>query len=153
MKKIFLLLFLLIAVAVGAYAHPDGRKGPDEKKLKELRDYKIKYLAQEMELKDDQKAKFVEVYEKMSEERRRNFESMRSMERKLKDNASEAEYKELSAKISDCKIKDAQIEKEYDAKFAEFLTQKQIYKMKEAEEKFHRKMMDMHHKRKQEKKK
>ncbi|MDE6559198.1 MAG: hypothetical protein K2K29_04880, partial [Muribaculaceae bacterium] len=135
------------------YAHPDGRRGPDEKKLKELRDYKIKYLAQEMELKEDQKAKFVELYEKMSEEKRKNFESMRSMERRLKKDATEAEYKELSTKISDCRIRDAQIDKEYDARFAEFLSQKQIYKMKEAEEKFHKKMMDMHHKRREERRK
>lgn len=153
MKKILLLFFLLAGFSGMAFAHPDGHPRPDEKKLKELREYKIKYLAQEMELRDDQKAKFIEVYDKMSDEKRKNFESMKAMERKLRKDASEEEYRELSNKISDCKLRDAQIEKEYDAKFAEFLTPKQIYKMKEAEEKFHKKMMEMHHKRRHEKKK
>ena len=153
MKKLILLFILIVATAVSVSAHPDGNRRPDEKKLKEIREYKMKYLAQEMELKDDQKAKFVELYEKMSDEKRKNFESMRDMERRLKKNATEAEYKELSTKISDCRIRDAQIDKEYDAKFAEFLTQKQIYKMKESEEKFRKKMMDMHHKRREERKK
>lgn len=153
MKKFLLLFLILFGFTVVASAHPDGKR-PDPKKLKELRDYKVKYIAQEIELKDDQKAKFVELYEKMSEEKRENFESMRAAEKKLKkSDASEAEYKALSEKITDCRIRDAQIDKEYDTKFAKFLTQKQIYKMKAAEEKFRKKMMDMHLKRKNEKKK
>lgn len=153
MKKLLLLMLMIFGISAGVYAQNPGKKGPDEKKIKEIRDYKIKYLAQEMELKGDQKSKFVELYEKMSDEKIKNFRSMRAMEKRLKDNATEAEYKELTSKISDCRVRDAQIEKEYDAKFAEFLTPKQLYMMKEAEGKFRKKMMDMHHKRKEERKK
>lgn len=158
MKKVLLFLVALLCVGGMAFANPaescappDCR--PDPKKLKELLDYKIKFLAQEMELRDDQKQKFAALYEKMSEEKRANFESMRAAEMKLKENASEAEYKRLSDMISDCRMRDVQIDKEYDAKFATFLSQKQIYKMKEAEDMFRRKMMEMHQKRKHGRKK
>ena len=113
----------------------------------------MKFLAQEMDLKEDQKEKFVELYQKMSEERMQNFRRMRQLEDSLKENASEEDYKKASEGIADLKLADARIEKEYDAKFAKFLSQKQIYKMKEAEEKFRRKMHDMRQKRCGEKKK
>ena len=121
--------------------------------MKEITEYKMKFLAQEMDLKEDQKEKFVELYQKMSEERMQNFRRMRQLEDSLKENASEEDYKKASDGIADLKLADARIEKEYDAKFAKFLSQKQIYKMKEAEEKFRRKMHDMRQKRCGEKKK
>lgn len=152
MKKILLLLIMLVGIAGTAFAHPDGKGRPDPKKLKELRDYKIKYLAQEMELTDEQKPKFVELYEKMSDERMANFDKMRAAERKLRNDPSDAEYKAQNDIISNCKVRDAQIIKEYDAKFEKFLSAKQLYKMKEAEETFRKRMRDMHHKRKQDKK-
>lgn len=147
MKKLFLLLSLLIVSAGVCFAQNKGGK-PDAKMFKEIQEYKVKFLCQEMELKDDQISKFTELYDKMNEEKRLNFESMRRLEKKLKSDATEAEYKEVSEKISECKLKDAQIDKEYDAKFAKFLSQKQIYKMKTAEEKFRRKMHEMRHKKK-----
>lgn len=149
MKKILLLLSLF-AFTFGMACAQNKQKGgePNPKMMKEIQEYKIKFLAQEMELKDDQIPKFTELYEKMSEEKRANFMNMRKLEKSLKSNSSEAEYKEVSDKISDCRLKDAQIDKEYDAKFATFLTQKQIYKMKAAEEKFRRKMHEMRHKKK-----
>ncbi len=152
MKKLLLIVILLLGLTATAMAESPNCKNADPKKLKELLDYKIKFLAQKMELKDDQKQKFAELYEKMSEEKRANFESMRAMENKLKNNASETEYKQLSEKITDCRMRDAQIDKEYDAKFAKFLTHEQIYKMKAAEDEFRRRMMDMHQKRKNERK-
>ena len=49
--------------------------------------------------------------------------------------------------MTEAKEKDAEIEKKYDAIFSEFLTSKQVYKMKDAEEKFRNKMHEMRHKR------
>ncbi len=152
MKKFLLFLILVLGVSMTALAHPDGGK-PDEKKLKELREYKIKYLAQEMELTDAQKPKFVELYNKLSEERLANFKKMRAAEKTLKGNLSDAEYKTQMSIINDCKVRDSQLIKDYDAKFEKFLSAKQIYKMKEAEEAFRKRMHEMHQKRKNEKKK
>ena len=155
MKKQLLLLILFISAAFSfqALAQPKRDPDPDPKMMKEITEYKMKFLAQEMDLKEDQKEKFVELYQKMSEERMQNFRRMRQLEDSLKENASEEDYKKASDGIADLKLADARIEKEYDAKFAKFLSQKQIYKMKEAEEKFRRKMHDMRQKRCGEKKK
>lgn len=146
MKK-FLLLIFFAALMVPAFAQNKGGKSREEM-FREVQEYKMKFLAQEMELKEDQIARFNELYEKMSQEKGKNFREMRKLEKSLKKDASEQEYKLVSDKISECKVKDAEIDKEYDAKFATFLSQKQIYKMKAAEEKFRKKMMEMHHKKK-----
>ncbi|MDE5903433.1 MAG: hypothetical protein K2O78_06415 [Muribaculaceae bacterium] len=150
MKKFFLLFVTLLLAAVAANAECPQDK-PDPKMLKEIQEYKIKFLAQEMELKPDQKEQFVTVYQKLSAEKQSNFERMRALEAKLRNNPSEADYKAATEAMADIRVKDAALEKKYDAEFAKFLSSKQIYKMKEGEEKFRRKMMDMHHKRKQEK--
>lgn len=157
MKKIILLTLLLISVLAALPAaaqqshHPSGK--PDPKMMKEINEYKMKFLAQEMELKDGQKEQFVELYQKFNDERMRNFRKMRQLEESLKNNPSEEDYRKASEGISNLKLADAQLEREYDAKFAKFLSQKQIYKMKEAEEQFRRKMHDMRQKRCGEKKK
>lgn len=145
MKKYILVITALLCSVFALSAQ--GRQKPDKEMFKEIQEYKMKYLAQEMELKEDQKEKFIELYQQMSDERHSNFQQMRRLEKSLKDDASEEEYKKATEGIADLKVKDAQIEKEYDAKFAKFLTQKQIYKMKEAEEKFRKKMHEMRQKR------
>lgn len=144
------MVLICAATTVSAQGH-HGKK--DEKMFKEIEEYKMKYLAQEIELKEDQKEKFIEVYTKLSNERRANFEKIRQLEHSLKGNPSEADYKKAAEGMADARMRDAQLEKEYDAKFSEFLTQKQIYKLKEAEEQFRRKMHDMRMKRCGDKKK
>lgn len=44
-----------------------ARKGNDEKQLME---YKLKFLAQEMDLKPDQQQRFVDLYTRMTAEKR-----------------------------------------------------------------------------------
>lgn len=152
MKKFFLLFAALLIAAITANAQCPKDK-PDPKMLKEIQEYKIKFLAQEMELKADQMEQFAALYQKMSAEKHANFERMRSLEAKLRSEPSEADYKAATEAMADIRVKDAELEKRYDDEFGKFLSSKQIYKMKEGEEKFRRKMMDMHHKRKQKKNK
>ncbi len=85
----------------------------------------------------------------MWSERGKLFRSTREIEKKLRDGKpSEQEYTEACRALTEAKEKDAEIEKKYDAIFSEFLSSKQIYKMKDAEEKFRNKMHEMRHKKK-----
>lgn len=137
---------MLLSVICVFSANAQKREKPDPKMFREIQEYKMKYLAQEMELKEDQKEKFIETYTQFCDSRHKYFEEMRRLEESVKPNASENDYKEVTAKMGDLRLKDAQLEKEYDVKFSKFLTAKQIYKMKEAEEQFRRKMRDMRQK-------
>lgn len=129
-------------VAVNAHGH-DGKK--HDKMFEEIQEFKMKFLAQEMELKDDQKDQFFKLYNEMC---RKRFEVMKpawKLEKELKENpsASEEQYQAAANAMNNAKDKCAAIEKEYGEKFSKFLTQKQIFQMKAAEEKFREKMQEM----------
>ena len=116
-----------------------------EEKWKEFLEFKIKYVAQEIDLKADQQKQFVDLYTEKSEAKRKVFRETRSLEKRLRNqkNPSEKEYEAVSKALTLAKEKDARIDKDYDAKFATFLTQRQIFKMKEAEETFGKKIQEM----------
>lgn len=112
---------------------------------REVQEFKLKFLAQEMELRDDQQKRFFDLYNAMSEEKFKVFTEVRRLESQIKNNpnATEAEYAAVSEAITKAKARDAEIEKKYDDQFSTFLTKKQIFKMKAAEDKFRRKMHEM----------
>ena len=146
MRKYLLLLlgcFMCVGAAMAQHKH-ECRK-PNPKMWKEIQDFKLKFLAQEMELNKDQQTRFFELYTEMSEKKREIFDEIRNTERKLENekDASDKDYEEASRKLTEAKEKDAALEREYDAKFATFLSTRQIYKMKSGEEKFRRKMSKM----------
>lgn len=139
------LLSLMICVGLPAYS-TEQPKGPDHKKFnKELREFKYKFLAQEMQLADDQQQRFFELYAQMSSEKRKNRAEVWRMQKNVmaKKPATDAEYVKLYEAMSAGKIADGQIERKYDEKFKTFLTPVQICKMKIAEQRFHKKLMDM----------
>lgn len=145
MRKFTLLLLFGLFALIPSFAQKNNT-GRD--KRMEFKEYRMKVLAQEMDLKDDQQKKFFELYDQMMDEKFKLLKETKSLEKKLKSDAevSDAEYKKVSDAITAAKEKLAAIEKKYDEKFSQFLSPKQIYKMKSAEEKFREKMNEMRHK-------
>ena len=147
MKKTILLSLMILLTAMGALAQQ--KKGNGDK-AKEFLEFKLKFIADEMELKGDARQKFNETYSQMEQERRQLFKKSKEIEKRIKNskNASEAEYDKANKELTEVKAKMADIEKKYDAKFSKFLTKKQLFKMKEAEEKFMEKVREYHAKKK-----
>ncbi|MCM1377408.1 MAG: hypothetical protein NC097_06410 [Clostridium sp.] len=147
MKK-YIILILITLFSVSAFAQKKPHKRPNPR---EVLEFKMKFLAQEMDLSADQQQKFFPLYTQMDAEIRRVFHSVREIERRVeKDkNSSEADYAALNSARTEAKGRLAEIEKEYDAKFAKFLSKKQIVKMKEAEATFRQKMKEAHKRRHQ----
>ena len=123
-----------------------------EKMVRDVQDFKMRYIAQEMDLSELQKKQFFEVYQEMSESKKECFQEAMLMERNLKKekDPSDEEYLKVRNALNQANAKWAETEQQYDEKFSEFLTQKQIYKMKEAETSFRSKFEEMKHKRKKE---
>ena len=157
MKKLCFLLLILISIPFDGFGHQvDGDNGKKEKMFREMREFKMKYLAQEMDLSENQKQRFFELYDEMSKNRDVCFKNVRELEKKLRKegkNASEEDYQQVTEALNKANIESAEIEKSYNEKFAEFLTQKQIYKLKEAEKNFRERLEEMRHNRKKEKSK
>lgn len=136
-KLILFLLAILLALPAAAQKTAGGNE-PSAEKKKEFFEIKMKYLADEIELKADQKKKFVELYTQMENERRAIFKKMKAAERAIKHNknATEADYEKARKDKAAFESQMEQVEKKYESQFATFLSQKQIYELKEAEKSF-----------------
>lgn len=154
MKRICLMLMFLLSVTLGIYAQEEDPV-KKEKMFKDVLEFKMKYLAQEMDLSEVQKKKFFELYEEMIQSKKECYHSAMKMDRKLKHdkNASEEEYQHVTLAFDKANAEWSEIEKSYNEKFSEFLTQKQIYKMREAEKSYREKVGEMKQNRKREHKK
>jgi len=143
--KIAIVLFLTFFSGSSLFAQHFAGHGHGQMR-KEFREFKIKFLAQEMELDADQTKEFSELYNQMENEKRQVFVATRNIERKLKNDkkASDDDYAKVTEAMAQCKIKCGEIEKKYDDKFSTFLSSRQIFRMKQAEDKFRQKLHEMH---------
>lgn len=154
MKRHISLLILLAGISLAAFSQNTETTEPNaakvEKRMKEVQDYKMKFLAQEMELSEVQKKKFFEVYEDMQARKHECYKEAMKMDREIKHNheATEADYQQVTLAFNKANAEWAEYEKQYNEKFSEFLSQKQIYKMREAENTFRMKFEEMKHNRK-----
>lgn len=143
MKKLLLILLLSFSfLNVAAHKH-------DPVRGQEVMEFKMKFLAQEMNLDEAQQKKFFDLYPQLMAEVHQVFSDVRSQERKLKregSKASDADYAATNEARTKAKLRLAEIEKKYDEKFADFLSSKQIVKMKDAEASFRKKMKEVRHK-------
>lgn len=143
------ILFLLLMGCFGIVFSQSDDSHKREKMIREVQEFKMKYLAQEMELSELQKKKFFELYEEMEKSKMECYKEARKKERELKasKNATDQEYQQVYEAMDAANSQWAEIEKKYNEQFAEFLTSKQMYKMKEAEKSFKMKLDEMRHNR------
>lgn len=146
MKKIYHIFLLTVMLTAGFF--PISAQGRSERRggmHKEICEFRMKFIAQEMDLPAEKQKQFFDLYQQMSDEKRAVFDETIKLERKVRNDAAatDADYQALQNAMTTAKERDAAIEKKYDEKFAAFLSQKQIYLMKKAEMKFHEKMRAM----------
>lgn len=149
-----LLLTLLACVFSIFCANADNKNGKSKEQLfKEILEFKIDFLSKEMGLNEAQKQKFSDLYMQMTLKRHECMKNAKKLERRLKklENPTEADYQAATEAMNKAKAEDAAIEKAYSEKFSTFISQKQIFKMKEGEEKFRKKMEEMKRRKHQEK--
>ena len=142
MKRYLLILAAVLLFFPSAFAQDHKDKA---KMREELQQFKIDFLAKEMDLSEKEKAEFIPIYKEYDQARRKAGSEAWRFERNLKNNkdASEADYKKLAELQQKSREKDNEIVKNYDAKFETFLTAKQIYIMHQGETKFFEKMKEM----------
>lgn len=150
MKKICIFLLLTLTFCLNGMAQrpADGKK---DRMFREVREWKMKYLAQEMNLNEEQQQKFFQLYSEMSDKKDECYREVRSLERKMKkegNECTEEDYQRLTEAMNKANLENAEIESSYDEKFAEFLSPKQVYEMKEGEKNFREKLDEMRRERK-----
>ena len=145
MKK-YLILILLSLLTIPVSLAQD--KKDRAKMMEELQQFKIDYIAKEMDLSEKEKSEFIPLYKEYDKQRRQAGAEAWRYERELKKNknASEADYKKLSELQLKAREKDNEIVKDFDSKLEKNFSAKQIYIMHQAESKFFEKMKEMHKK-------
>ena len=141
MKKY--LVFLLLAILTIPYIEAQNKD--KAKMMEELQQFKIDYLAKEMQLSEKERNEFAPLYKEYDNERKKAGAEAWKFDRELKKkkDASETDYKRLSELQQKAREKDNEIVKNYDCKFEKFLSAKQIYTMHQGEERFFEKMKEM----------
>ena len=145
---VLLLMSLLFFPAMMAQENESMKRA---QKFKEVREFKMKFLAKEMDLDDARKQEFFKLYEEMCRKRDEVYKPVVEQERKIKKEGEEAtdeDYQKLNEARSKANAEVAEIEMAYNEKFAEFLSQKQIFKLREAEQNYRSRLEEMKHNRK-----
>lgn len=150
MKGRILILLMAVVFALPSFSQAKKKHNDRDSRRQEMLEMKMNFIADEMQLNDAQKKQFFEVYAQMENERRAVFKKIKKAEKTIADNkdASEADYDRASREIAAARAEMTTIEQQYDDKFATFLTKKQIYLMKTAENKFLDKMKSARDKKK-----
>lgn len=146
-RYLFLALSLIVLMcsALPAFAQREGENIDKKNWHKEMLNFKIKFIAQEIKLKEDQKQQFVTTYTQMEDEKRAIRRSVKAQLRNLKKGTNtEEEYEAASAALNKAREDEFQIDRRYEQKFSTFLSQKQIFEMKNAERKFQDRLIQMH---------
>lgn len=149
-KRILYILFvgLLLGIMPAMSQKPRGNHG-GERWRKEMREFKLKFLAQEMELQEDQQKQFFTLYTQMTDDKDAIMRTTRqTLERVEKmDSPSDADYRAASEALMKAREQELAVDKKFEEKFRVFLSPKQLFKMKEAERKFRDRLRDMKHNR------
>lgn len=137
MKRYITLFIILAMFAPISMIEAKGNKGDREKWFAQMREYKHKFLAQELGLSQAQQDKFFPIYDKMENEIFKVNSETRQLEKKVsKGNASDVEYEAAAKAIIELKQKESAIELKYFNQFKTVLSSKQLFLLKKAERKF-----------------
>lgn len=146
MKKLILIAMMAFAAFTAVTPASAQGKAPRDKWMSEMRQFKRSYFTKELDLTKEQQNKFFPIYEAMEDECARLDEDMKTMERRVSQapDASDLEYEKAADAMYETKVKQAEIEKEYSAKFKDILSAKQYFRLKDIDRKFARDMMRQH---------
>ena len=136
--KILLLSAILATCAFGAGAQKQ-RLSSDQVQtaLTQMRNYKHRILAKDLDLTKDQEERFFVLYDKLDDELIQTGAETREMERKALADAklSDTECNTVSRALFQQKMKEAELEMSYYEQFADILTPRQLLKLKSVERK------------------
>lgn len=152
MKKFAIVItFILAAILLPGGAHAQRNSDRNrESWMKEIQQYKNDFIAKKLELTDEQRAKFLPLYNSMDEEIRKTQEEAEQLSRQTmskEDKASDLEYEKAAEAMYELKGRENAIEMKYFNEYKTILTPRQLFKLKDAEKDFTRELMKQHRRR------
>lgn len=115
----------------------------------EMLDYKHDFIAEQTEMTQAQRDKFMPLYEAMEKEVFAAHRTAREQAKKVSSSkATDQDYATAARAMSQVKVKEGEIEGRYFEKFSKILSKKQMFQLKQAEMKFSRQMLSRGNKKK-----
>lgn len=146
-NRIIISLMLLFALFTLSFTtSAQQRPEPRERKvwMKEMQQYKNDFISKKLQLTDDQKARFIPLYNSMDAEIRKTQDEAEKLYRQTKkkeSGVSDLEYEKAAEAAYELKGRENEIEMRYFKQFKTILTPKQLFKLKDAERDFTRQLM------------
>lgn len=119
--------------------------------MKEMQQYKNDFIAKKLTLTEEQKAKFMPLYNSMDEEIRKAQEETEKLYRhtvKREGKATDLEYEKAAEAMYELKGRENEIEMKYFKDYKQILSPKQLFQLKDAERDFTRELMKQHRRQK-----
>ena len=143
-RNIFTLIIALIILPLAsAFAQENAdsvsNDGNRRKWLNDVKDYKYQMLEREAQMTPEQAEMFFPLYQEMENKVFMVNLEARQREMQVSDNfddATDEDFKHAAQALSDVKVLEAEIEKEYYPQFAKILSNKQLFLLKRAETHF-----------------
>ncbi|MBD5312839.1 MAG: Spy/CpxP family protein refolding chaperone [Duncaniella sp.] len=149
MKRIALSLILVLSAILLPFSaqaqRPSGRER--EAWMKEMQQFKNDFITKKLALTDEQKAKFIPLYNSMDEEIRKTQAETEKLYRntsKKDSKVTDLEYEKAAEALYELKGRENDIEMKYFKEFKQILTPKQLFQLKDAERDFTRQLMKQH---------
>lgn len=141
-------IFLVLISTFAASLRISAQQLSDEDRnryVTQVRAYKHKFLAKELDLSKDQQEAFFELFDKMEDLIiDLGIESRDAEAKALSDDASVADIDAASAALYTQKLREGEIEVEYFNKLKEVLTPRQLVRLKGADRRFNQQLMRQH---------
>lgn len=143
MKRLPLIAIALAMLCSSIYASGKDNNNNRSQWTQEMLDYKHDFIAEQTEMSQAQRDKFMPLYEAMEKEVFAVHRTAREQAKKISSTAkaSDQDYATAARAMSQVKVKEGEIEGRYFDKFSKILSKKQLFLLKQAEIKFTRQMI------------
>lgn len=114
--------------------------------ISEVRNYKRSFIIKETQMTETQQKEFFPLYNEMEEKIYNTNREARKIEQEIsssQEDTDESTYSAAAEALSKVKEKEAEIENFYFEKFAKILTNKQMFLLKRAENRFSIEMLNL----------
>lgn len=114
--------------------------------MDEIRKYKYDFFTKELNLNKEQQATFFPLYEEMENAIFKVNKESNELMKKTANAATvtDTEYEAAALALTKTKLKEGEIELNYFTKFEKILTKRQLFLLKQAEEKFTQNILSLH---------
>lgn len=144
-KRIFLILLGVTTMNLFLFAQRSEKKRAEFEELKEKR---VAFITQAMELNGDEAKAFWPLYNELQEKKFELNQQLRKTifefigREKDKKTHTESEYKDIVNLCTQFKVKEAKLDEEYIAKFTKVISYEKIFRYQQAELQFARQMLN-----------